>query len=155
MIYVIDTNSFREIDRYYPDIFPSFWQRFNAEVAAGDIKSVSEVHRELQRYPEQNVNDWANANSKIFYPPTADETNFVGAIFTIPHFRQLISAKSQQMGLPVADPFLIAAAHCCGGTVITEEKSKPQSAKIPNVCGHFGVRHMNFKDFLTLKGWKF
>ena len=155
MIYVVDTSSFRELERYYQDVFPTFWDLFQAEVDAGDIVSVREVWRELEACPETNVIAWAKANSGIFKRPTAEEGVFVGQIFAVPHFAQLISAKAQTIGQPVADPFLIAAAQTCGGTVVTQERLKQNAAKIPNVCQHFGVACTNFEGFLKAKGWSF
>ena len=121
MIYVVDTNSFRELERYYRDVFPTFWGLFEAEVHKGDVVSVREVWRELEACPETSVITWCKANLGIFKPATAPEAAFVGEIFAIPHFEQLISAKAQTTGQPVADPFLIAAAQVCGGTVVTQE----------------------------------
>lgn len=155
MIYVVDTSSFREIERYYKDVFPTFWDLFQAEVDAGDVVSVREVLRELEACPETNVVAWAKQNSGIFKPPTSAEATFVGQIFSVPHFAQLISAKAQMTGQPVADPFLIAAAQCCGGTVVTQERLKPNAAKIPNVCQHFGTAYTTFEGFLKAKGWSF
>ena len=43
MIYVVDTSSFRELERYYHDVFPTFWGLFQAEVDAGNVVSVREV----------------------------------------------------------------------------------------------------------------
>ena len=155
MIYVVDTSSFRELERYYHDVFPTFWGLFQAEVDEGNIVSVREVLRELEAGVENNVFAWAKNNSAIFKVPTAAEALFVGEIFAVPHFGQLISAKAQTRGDPVADPFLIAAAKACGGTVVTQERLKPNAAKIPNVCDHFGVGCTNFEGFLKAKGWTF
>lgn len=155
MIYVIDTNSFRELERYYSDVFPTFWKLFQAEVDQGNIVSVREVWRELESCPDTNVIAWAKANTAIFKPPTAPEAEFVSKIFAVPHFGQLISAKAQTTGQPVADPFLIAAAKVCSGTVVTQERQKPNAAKIPNVCQHFGITCTNFEGFLKAKGWSF
>jgi hypothetical protein len=135
MIYVVDTSSFRELERYYKDVFKTFWELFQAEVDSGDVVSVREVRRELEACPETNVVAWAKTNSGIFKPPTAAEGLFVGQLLAVSHFAQLISAKAQMTGQPVADPFLIAAAKNCGGTVVTQERLKPNAAKIPNVCG--------------------
>ena len=55
----------------------------------------------------------------------------------------------------MADPFLIASANCCKGWVVTEEVLKPEAAKIPNVCQHFGVNCTNVAGFLEQQGWKF
>ena len=155
MIYVLDTNSFRELERYYPDIFTTFWRLFQAEVDKGDVVSVREVWRELQACPETSVIEWAKANTAIFKPPTAPEAVFVADIFAVPHFGQLISAKAQTTGQPVADPFLIAAAKIYGGTVVTQERFKPNAAKIPNVCNHFGIACTTFEGFLKAKQWNF
>ena len=155
MIYVVDTSSFRELERYYKDVFKSFWTLFQKEVDSGDVISVREVWRELSACPETNVIAWAKTNSGIFKPPTAAEAAFVGQIFSVPHFGQLISAKAQMTGQPVADPFLIASAKCCGGTAVTQERLKPNAGKIPNVCDHFQIEHMSFEGFLRAKGWTF
>ena len=155
MIYVVDTSSFRELERYYKDVFPDLLGTVSAEVEAGGVVSVREVWRELEACPETNVIAWAKENSGIFKPPTAAEAEFVGQIFAVPHFAQLISAKAQMTGQPVADPFLIAAAKCSSGTVVTQERLKPNAAKIPNVCEHFGTAFTTFEGFLKAKGWSF
>lgn len=155
MIYFIDTSSFRELERYYPDVFRTFWLLFQDDVDAGNILSVREVLRELNAVPENNVVAWAKANSEIFRIPNAEEAQFVATILAVPHFLQLIPAKAQLTGQPVADPFLIAAAHVAGGTVVTQERAKPNSAKIPTVCEHFNIPCTNFEGFLKAKGWSF
>ena len=48
MAYVFDTNSFRVLGNYYPDQFPTFWERFDRAVTDGKIVSVREVRRELE-----------------------------------------------------------------------------------------------------------
>ncbi|WP_428032218.1 PIN domain-containing protein [Ancylobacter sp.] len=155
MIYIIDTSSFRELERYYQSIFVTFWTLFQDAVDSGEVVSVSEVWRELGACPETNVIEWGKNNPSICRRPTSEETEFVGHIFTVPHFSQLISAKAQTTGQPVADPFLIAAAKIYGGTVVTEERFKPNAAKIPNVCAHFGIECTNLQGFLQAKGWSF
>ena len=41
------------------------------------------------------------------------------------------------------------------GTVVTLERAKPNAAKIPNVCAHFGVPCLDFEGFLHENGWSF
>lgn len=55
----------------------------------------------------------------------------------------------------VADPWLIARAKSLGGCVLTEEKLKPNAAKIPNVCKHFGVDFCNVEALFERKGWRY
>jgi hypothetical protein len=155
MIYVFDTGAFIRLNSYYPDVFPGFWQKFDQTVAAGDIVSTREVLRELDREDPDHVLVWAKRNMEVFTTPTADETSFVGRILAVQHFQQIIGTKARLTGTPVADPFVIACAACRGGTVVTEEKEKPNSAKIPNVCVHFGVDCMNLERFMRAIGWSF
>jgi hypothetical protein len=156
MSYVLDTSSWRVVENYYPSRFPSFWSTFDAFVAGGNIISVREALRELGhqlRHPQ--VQAWIQRNRWIFLQPTPEETVFVGAIFAIPHFQGLIGLTQRLKGTPVADPFIIAAAHVRGICVVTEESLKPNAAKIPNVCEHFGVDWCNFEGLMTREGWSF
>jgi Zn-dependent peptidase ImmA (M78 family)/transcriptional regulator with XRE-family HTH domain len=150
-----DTSSFIRLNSYYPDIFPGFWQQFNEAVAAGEIVSTREVLRELEREDPDHVFAWAKQNGSVFTTPTAAETEFVGSILAVPHFQQIIGTKARLMGTPVADPFVIACAAVHGGTVVTEERRKPHSAKIPNVCDHFGIGCVNLEEFMRTIGWTF
>jgi hypothetical protein len=98
---------------------------------------------------------WAKKHKTVFTMPTPAEQEFVAQIFAVPHFRQLIGARHQQRGDPVADPFVIACAKINSGTVVTEEKDKPNAARIPNVCAHFNVRCINLAGFMRRQEWSF
>ncbi len=155
MPYVFDTNSFREIERYYNSVFQGFWAHFQSEVEAGDVFSVRDVYLELLRGKETSVIEWAKKNSTIFRPPSEVESQFVVRVFSVPHFQQLISAKAMLQGTPAADPFLIASAKVNNATVVTQEKLKPNAAKIPNVCEHFKIKYLSLEGFLKEKSWVF
>ena len=126
--YVPDTNSFRVFGNYYLESFPSFWDEIEKLVADGLLVSCREVAKEME---------------------------YVAQIFRVPHFRQLIGVKQQLKGSPVADPFLVARGALLGASVVTEEALKPNAAKLPNVCEHFGVRSTNVQGFLVEVGWRF
>ena len=153
--YVFDTNSISVLKNYYPDQFPTFWKRFQNAIAVGTVVSCREVFNELKGLQKGWVFDWANENKPMFRTPTDDETNFVGKIFSVPHFLTLVGEEQQLRGKPVADPFVIAAACVFGGCVVTEEAFKPKAAKVPNVCGHFGVHCTNVEGFLKKNNWTF
>jgi hypothetical protein len=155
MTYVFDTNSLSELNAYYPDIFKALWTQLNALVAAEEIISTREVRTELESSGREHVIKWAKANSPMFTTPTAAETQFVGQIFSVPHFRALIGQKAQQRGTPVADPFVIACARINSGTVVSQEKLKPNASKIPNVCVHFQIRCIDLEEFMREQGWSF
>lgn len=155
MIYVFDTNSLSEINAYYPNVFKSFWQEFNAATARGFVVSTREVLTELERSGRPHILAWAKSNTAIFSTPAAAETAFVAEIFRAPHFQSLISRQAILRGTPVADPFVIACARIRLGKVVTEEKVKLHAAKIPNVCAHFGIPYTNLHGFLQEMGWSF
>ncbi len=155
MIYVFDTSSLNALNAYYPDIFKEFWNRFNRMVSAGHMMSTREVFREIGPLGREHTLAWAKNNKAVFTMPTAGETEFVAQIFAVPHFRQLIGAKQQLRGTPVADPFVIACAKANSGTVVTEEKGPANAARIPNVCAHFNVPCINLAGFMRAQRWSF
>lgn len=156
MTYVLDTSSFIVLGHYFPERFPSFWQLFDTLVQSGRIISVREVKRELEHQATRaHLVDWIKRNPGCFKTPDSDETRFVAEIFKVPHFQQLVGSRQRLQGTPAADPFLIAAAKIRGGSVITEEASKPHAAKIPNVCAHFGVGCLNLEELMAKESWSF
>lgn len=156
MTYVFDTNSFRELQSYFPQNFPTFWANFDTAVTAGQIISVREVLNELEfQLTRDHMIDWVAQNRRIFKTPTAEETEFVANIFQVQHFAALVEKKQIYKGGPVADPFVIASAAINSAVVVTEEALKPKAAKIPNVCEHFDVPYTNLEQFLEQQGWTF
>jgi hypothetical protein len=156
--YIFDSSSIRVIGNYYPDHFPSFWVQFEQAVTNGEVRSVREVYKELSlqvAVTEKEIWKWVKEHKAMFLSPAADETTFVGEIFKVAHFKSMVGEQQRLKGSPVADPFLIASAKCCGGCVVTEEGKKPNAAKIPNVCDHFGISYTNVLGFLKQKKWKF
>ena len=156
MVYVFDTSSFIVISHYYPQQFPSFWNKFDEAVDIGKIISVREVFRELdQNASAPHLSDWTENHKSIFIIPNAEATQFVSTIFSFPHFQALVSEKNRLAGRPCADPFIIAWAKVIGGCVVTEEREKPNAAKIPNVCRHFGIDGTNLQGFMEREDWSF
>ncbi|MBN2308189.1 MAG: DUF4411 family protein [Candidatus Hydrogenedentes bacterium] len=156
MIYVFDTSSFRVVDHYFPDRFPSFWERFDEAVSDGIVVSVREVRNELDRQSRRpHLEEWIGRNRSIFLQPSSEEMDFVAQVFAIPHFQHLVKAENLLKGMPVADPFVIASAKCRNGCVVTEESRREHAARIPNVCEHFGIDCTNVDGFMAREGWEF
>lgn len=140
---------------YYPDRFPSLWERFDEMVNAQRMVSVSEVARELEGQ-EDRLSTWVGDNTSFFRPPTTDEMHFVAQIFEVRHFQTLIRQQERLQGRPVADPFVIAKARVIeNGCVFTTEKTKKNAAQITNVCDHFHIPHMNLETFMHNENWTF
>jgi len=156
MMYVFDTGAFIVLKNYYPAAFPSLWERIDAGAASGEVVSVREVFNELHNYNDADfIQEWAKQHRAIFASPTNDELLIVQRILAIPHFQSLIGTKAILKGTPVADPFVVAAAKSKGATVVTQEGLKPNAAKVPNVCHHFGVPCLNLEAFMVQQGWTF
>lgn len=156
MIYVFDTSSFVDLKYFYPSTFTTLWSNLDSMIASGTILSVSESYNELLNYNDVDyIQNWAKKNKSIFLKPTNAELQFVGKIFTVPHFQYLIGNQAMLKGTPVADPFVIASAKVKNGTVVTQEKHKPNAAKIPNVCQHFKIACINLEAFMSNQGWRF
>ncbi len=157
MIYVFDTNSFRELGSYYPDQFPSFWREFNRAVEDTKIiTSVREVYRELEIYTRHaHIITWVKEHRNIFRKTTVEEMNFVNQILSTKNFKYMLRHEHLFEGKPCADPFIIAAAKSIDGCVVTEESKKPNSPNIPNVCEHFNIECTNLQGFMEREGWTF
>ena len=103
-----------------------------------------------------------NAFSQLFhsyyrnrFPTLWAEAGFVGQIFAVPHFLQIIERKKLLKGGLNADPFIIARAHVIGAAVVTLEGEPPNGAKIPNICRHFGIPCMSLEGFMEAEDWTF
>jgi hypothetical protein len=156
MIFVFDTSVFIVLKNFYTATFPSLWAQLGDLVGKGGIISVREVLQELENYNDTDfIQEWAKRNKAIFAKPSNEETVFVARILSIPHFQPLIGQKALLKGTAVADPFVIAAAKIRNGTVVTEEREKPNAAKIPNVCAHFHIPCLNLETFMKQQGWTF
>lgn len=154
--YVFDTSSMIVWKNFYPDAFTSLWNKIDEAAASGMISSVREVLNELeQRSDSDAVLSWAHNNRHVFLIPSEEEQEAVVRILGVSHFQQMISQQAILKGTPVADPFVVAAALVRGRTVVTEELMKPNAAKIPNVCMHFGVRCINLAQFMAEQRWAF
>ncbi len=155
MIYVFDSGPLILLFRhYYPERFPSLWERFDELIDEQVIISVKEVARELNGHGD-TLTDWVKDNGDLFYAPLGNEFSFVSSIFEVQHFQALIRNQERLEGKPVADPFVIAKADAVGGCVVTSEVFKPNAAKVPNVCQHFGVESMSLEEFMESENWTF
>jgi hypothetical protein len=156
-MYVFDTSSLSIVlKHYYPERFPSLWEKFGKLVSDNKILLVREVYNEIIRGESTGrLLQWAKDNRDLFEEPSVEELEFVREIFRINHFQQLVRKKERLTGKPVADPFVIAKAKIEQATLLTEEKFKENAATIPNVCEHFKVQYTNLEGFMEREGWQF
>lgn len=67
----------------------------------------------------------------------------------------MIEKTKQLKGGLCADPFLIAKAKINNLTVITEERNKPHSTKIPAICEYYSIPCKNLEQFMIEENWMF
>lgn len=155
-MYVFDTSPLSTLFKnYYPKRFPTLWGKFDALVAGGKIVSTREVLREIADGPVESLRDWAADHQDFFAVPTADEAVFITKIYAVTHFQQNIEQQKLLKGGHIADPFVIAKAGVEKKAVVTIEVLKPNSAKIPNICKHFGIQCWSLEEFMEEEGWTF
>ena len=156
MRYAFDTSPLSVLFRnYYRSVFRTLWQGFDELAEAGNILSTREVLREIEDGGPANLQEWAGAHNDLFPSPTAEEAQFVGRIFQVPHFQNNIERKKLLRGGRVADPFVIARATVADATVITMETLKPNASDIPNICEHFQIPWLSLQGFMESEGWAF
>ncbi len=156
MAYVFDTNCFIVIGHYYPEQFPSFWEKFNQTVESDKIISVREVRRELDiNAAEDHLIKWIKLHKNIFVTPSPAVMRLVNEIFSVPHFEASLPDRTRLGSTPFADPFVIAQAKAMNYCVVTQENKKPNAARIPNICEHFDVDWTNLQGFMEREGWTF
>ena len=155
-MYVFDNSPLSVLFRnYYRGRFPTLWDRFDSLIADARIVSTREVYREAEDSSLENLRDWADEQQSVFHMPSAAEGRFVASIYAVPHFQQNIEQKKLLKGGRNADPFVIAKAATEGRTVVTMEQFKVNGAKIPNICGHFGIDCVSLEQFMEREGWQF
>lgn len=130
------------------------WDKYDGLIKKGSIISVREVAKEIAE-GDGLLTEWAKNHKKVFQEPSAEEALFLLEIFKIRNFQQALEQKKRLRGGAFADPFVIAKAKILNCTVVTEEKLKPNAAKIPNICKHFKVDCINLESFMEKEGWKF
>lgn len=156
MTYVFDNSPLSTLFRnYYRRRFPSLWQHFDDLVDSGEIISTREVLREIEDGPIQDLRDWAGQHGDLFTTPNAEEGAFVAQIYAVEHFQQNIERQKMLKGGRNADPFVIAKAAVTQCAVVTMEIRKPNAAKIPNICDHFGIPCRSLEEFMEIEAWEF
>jgi hypothetical protein len=155
-MYVFDNSPLSALFKnYYRNRFPSLWRNFDALVDQNGLVSTREALREIEDGPIIELREWAKTQQALFAVPKAAEGAFVARIYAVSHFQQNIEQQKLLKGGYNADPFVIARAAVERRTVVTMEKFKPNAAKVPNICRHFGVECMTLEEFMEAEKWQF
>jgi hypothetical protein len=116
---------------------------------SGSLVSVREVRRELETScSSEFILNWLEQYRHIFHIPTNEECKIVAEIFQKPQYLGFVKRNNILKGMPVADPFIIAAAKIRNFYAVTQESNKPKGARIPAACKDFDVKCIDLEGFL-------
>lgn len=138
-MYIFDKNVFVSLGQFYRRRFPTVWSTVDKLCASGKLRSVREVRREIEvNCPIRYVGEWVSQHHEIFMIPTQTEQMMVRQMFESQEYRDLVKRQNIIRGLPVADPFIIAAGKFYNACVITQESDRG-GARIPYLCRKMDV----------------
>ena len=162
-IYCIDTSALVTMHRYYPlRMLPDLWKHLEELFKTKKILSHNFVYDEI--VPETGTRDDLAklvAKHKVcFRPISKRQALLVPQILSLfPHLIDPRSKKDQ------ADPWIISMViemmeeiSLFGNDsdyVIVSTESENSPNKIPAVCKHYQVRHLNLFEFFEDNGWQF
>ena len=161
-VYCIDTSSLIDLHRYYPrQRFPTLWDRLELLISEERLIAPREVRRELEAR-EDELTVWVREHRVMFIDPDLAQTEAVTEIQE--QFQGLLDPDKEG---PEADPWVVALPVSRARTqglvqtewvVVTQERGRgPQSPRprIPDVCGHYGLRSINLLELVRQEGWTF
>ncbi|WP_409437695.1 DUF4411 family protein [Mycobacterium sp. SMC-14] len=136
-------------DLFRPNVFRSLWTLIEESIAAGEVRSVDEVRRELSKR-DDDAKQWADAQSDLFCP--LDRPVQQAATHILRLHPNLVRQGGQRSG---ADPFVIALAMASNGKVVSEETAsgRIEKPRIPDVCAAIGVPCLTLMDYIEEQGW--
>ncbi len=159
----MDTSALVTMHRFYPiRMLPDLWKQLEELFKSKKILSHNVVYNEI--VPETGAKDNLAklvANYKVcFKPISKHQTLLVPQILSLfPHLIDPRSKKDQ------ADPWIISMVielmekiSLFGNDsdfVIVSTESENSPNKIPAVCKHYQVRHLNLFEFFEDNDWQF
>ena len=157
MIYVLDTNIIRTLLNFFPKKgkrFEEGWDAVDAKIASGEFISVDECYNELVRQFSDKTEqyNWFHGHKEMFKNPDNEESIIISKLLLKPKMRETIHQKNILENRPSADVYIAAKAKALDATVVTEEKLKPNSAQLPNLCEELGVSYITYDDFMEIIG---
>ena len=162
-IYCIDTSALVTMHRFYPGrMIPDLWSQIEELFKQRRVSSHDFVYDEIVPDIEEK-DDLAKLISKhkiCFKSITKRQAQLVPEILSLfPHLIDPRSKKDQ------ADPWIIAMVvemmeevslfEKDSDYVIVSAESENSPNKIPAVCRHYRVRHMNLFEFFEDNNWQF
>lgn len=134
-----------------PEVFPSLWTEIDSAVAAGIVRAIDVVKKELSG-KDDSASKWAKAQQGLFVPQDYEIQQSLRLVMS--RFPRLVQRGGDRSG---GDPYVIALAHARGACVVTQEPATNNfdRPKIPDACRGLGVRCLDLVGFIKEQGWSF
>ncbi|MCJ7448983.1 MAG: DUF4411 family protein [Bacteroidales bacterium] len=162
-IYFIDSSALITDNRFYPKkVIPDLWIYIEELFQQKKLCSHDMVYNEIipSSGPKDDIGKLIHKFKSSFYPITNKQGQL--ALQILANFPRLIDPRAKK---DEADPWIIAlviekmeAVDIFGNAsdyVVVSAESEKSDTKIPAVCKHFKVRHMNLFQFFDANGWEF
>ena len=157
-VYLLDTDTLirAKNEHYGFDLCPGYWNWLDNEHAAGKVFSVRKVYDELLA-GQDDLSDWAKQRKGFFLEPD-DATRASLEEVSVWAYGAQYQPNAVNLFMRKADFFLVAERHASQKTVVTYEKSAPNSLssiKIPDACDAMGVDWIAPHRMLRAEGAQF
>lgn len=163
MPYCLDTNTFIEAkNRYYGlDFCPAYWDWLDKEASTGQLLCVKPIFDEIVEGKDE-LAEWIKARKDDQWLCEVDAQEVQASYRVVvayvesrrAHYTDAAIAKFMSGG----DPWLIAYCLAKAHTLVTHERSEPNSkkkVKIPDICNALGVTWISGFEALRQLGAKF
>ncbi len=155
MLYILDTNVFREFFFHLPKkgkYFENIWRAIERGIEEGIYISVDECYNELecQFSKDATALKWIGERKGMFKNPDDAESKIMCKIFQQTKFQESIHRKNILDNRPSADAYIVAKGKHLQATVVTNESYKPNSAQLPNLCEALDVDCISYDDFMEI-----
>lgn len=158
MKYLIDTNIFIRSKNEMPmKIWPTFWTKMNDMINSGEVFISDKVKEEIYKGKDE-LTDWVKGHAPVSCYIHIDtgimqkygETQIWAS-------SQHYTDNAKLVFADVADAYLVATAAAKDLTLVTYEKSVPESKKrimIPDACDAIGAKYCDLNAVLSEMGIK-
>lgn len=156
MAYLIDSNIFIRSKNEMPmNLWPTFWQRMTDMVNSGELFISTKVKEEIERGNDE-LTEWLkhSAPKTCFVGLDGDIMRMYGAVQAWAGTKSF-TQTARNVFATVADAYLVATAAAKNMTLVTYEKSNPNSKArvlIPDACEAIGANYCDLNAVLRGMG---
>ena len=155
MIYIIDTNIIRTLLNFYPKKgkrYEEVWATIDMRIKSGEYISVDECYNELKKQfsDKSDQYKWIYDHREMFKNPDDKESIIISKLLQNSKMRETIHQKNILENRPSADVYIVAKAKVLNAKVVTNEKFRPNSAQLPNLCKELQVEFISYDDFMEI-----